>query len=88
MEFRASFSRFKKKVKQQLTGSKPKPDEIGTDASGARLDPTGGHSQSQPNLVLGSGYEADSDRGQVRSAIQLPQENEPEPAYGSVNDST
>ena len=92
MEFRDSFSRFKKKVKQRLTGNKPKPDKTGTDAGGVRLDPTGLRSRSEPNLVVGSSYnrernEANLDGGQVRSTIQL---DGPEsvPVHGSGTDST
>jgi len=40
-DIRDSFSRLKKKIKHELTGSKHKPDRIGPDAPGERAKPTG-----------------------------------------------
>ena len=91
MKFRDSFSR----LKQKLAGRKPKPDKTWTNAGGARLDPTGLRSRSEPDLLVGSGYdregnEVNSDGGQVHSAIQLPRLNELESVLAdeSVTDST
>ena len=93
MEFRDSFSRLKKKVKHQLTGSKPKPEKTGADVGGSRLDPTGSHLGSEPHFVASGGHDqegrgANVDEGQITSTIQLPQPDEPNsvPTPGSAND--
>jgi len=78
MDLRGSFSRLKKKIKHPE--SKRKPDRTGVDSDGERLDPAGSLSQPVP-VIVGAGHGqgekgANVDGRQVRSAVQLPQQDE------------
>ena len=92
MEFRDSFSRLKKKVKNRLTGRKPKPNETRADV-GERVDSTGSHPESEPHVVAGGSHDQgrkgpDAEGDQTRLTIRPPQPDElsPIPARGGVND--
>jgi len=93
MEFRDSFSKLKKKVKNRLTGrSAPKPNETGADVGGDRVDSTGSRSGSEPHLAAGVDHdqgekEANADGSQDFLTIRPPQPDEPSsvPARRSAN---
>jgi len=69
MKLLNSLSRLKKKAKHRLIGRKRKPNELGADVSGERVESTGSRPASEPHVIAGGSndqggkeYNADQER--------------------------